>query len=341
MLVVKMIKIDQRPTQLGKNNIFLFRLTNTNGSYIECSNYGASLVSIVVPDKKNIYRNIILNYSNFSDYLSDEFYVGSTVGRVANRIAKAEFSMDNKKFYLDKNDGNNCNHGGFLGFNKKIFDAKQSKNKIIFSSLSTNGEGGFPGNINIKVAYSFNNKNEIIIDYEFSSDEKTPVNLTNHSYFNLSDDPTIFNHELKIYSSKFLEMNNSFLPTGKILNVFDHPAYNFQKFMKIGEAVKFKNNEMVGYNTYFIVANNSKLKKCAILKNINTGLCMTLYTTMPGFMLYTGDFLDLPFAPFQGICMEAQHYPDAMNHPEFPSIILSPHKTKKERIKYKVSLLSD
>lgn len=323
-------------TEYKEDKIILFRLTNSSGAYVEVLNYGASVISVVVPDKNGIFNNVVLSYANIEDYFTDKFYLGATIGRYANRISKAQFAIDGAIYHLDQNDGANSNHGGFNGFNKKVFDYSIENDNIIFSAKSIDGEGGFPGNMNINVSYSFTEKNELIITYATSSDKATPVNLTNHSYFNLAGNKMdILDHELKVNSSEYLEMNDEFLPTGKIHSSSDNSAFNFQEYSKIGENLILKEDNLKGYNAFYLKNQNSPLEMpLASVKDDLSGRKVDLYTSMPGFMFYTGDFLSDEFLPFEGLCLEAQYHPDGVNYPHFISNILTPDIEKVDWIKY-------
>lgn len=314
--------------------IVLLKLQNARGAYVELCNYGATLVSMIVPDRYGKLENIILRYHPIEGYFSDKFYMGSTVGRFANRIARAQFQLNGTTYLLDKNDGNNSNHGGFSGFHSRIFDYKKEDGQIIFSYLSRDGEGGFPGNLCLTVTYSFSDNNELSIEYRAISDQETVFNPTNHAYFNLSaGKTTILNHELKVYSDCYLETNDEFLPTGKILPLADS-AFDFCDYRKISALMPLKKEILPGYNTYFISNSNEELKHLASLREPDSGRCLEVYATMPGIQVYTGDYLSNPFYPFAGIAMEAQYYPDSPNHPHFPPCVLQPDKESRSLIKF-------
>jgi len=314
--------------------IILLKLQNATGSYVEVCNYGASIVSIVLPDRQGKMENIILRYHRIEDYLSDKFYLGSTVGRFANRIAQAQFQLNGKSHHLDKNDGNHSNHGGFSGFHSRRFDYQEEDGKIIFSYMSCDGEGGFPGNLHFKVIYSFSDNNELSIEYQAISDQETLFNPTNHAYFNLSAGKTsILNHELKIYADRYLEMNDEFIPTGKILPIAES-AFDFRDYRSFAELMPFKKEILPGYNTYFISNSDEELKRLASLRESASGRCLEIYATTPGFQLYTGDYLSEPFYPFAGLALEAQSYPDSPNHIHFPSCVLYPEKAARSMVKF-------
>lgn len=310
---------------LGKD-IFLFRITNSSGAYVEITNYGATLVSFVVTDKSGNFENIILNYKSIEDYFTDSSYIGSTVGRFANRIGGAQFELNRVKYSLDKNDGNNCNHGGNSGFNSKVFDFEIQEDILVLSCSSKDGESGFPGNLKFSVSYSFSEENKLNIEYKAISDKETIFNPTNHAYFNLSaGKEDILNHELKVFSENYLETNDEFIPTGKILPVADS-AFDFREYKKISDLIPLKKEILKGYNTYFICdSNKSYLKHLASLKEEKSSRTIDLYSTMPGVQIYTGDYLSDHHYPFAGVCLEAQFYPDGPNHAHFETCILKPN----------------
>lgn len=328
-----------RVCTLYNKEIFLFRIQNTSGAYIELINYGATLVSAVVPDRKGFLQNVILNFSNIEDYFSDSFYMGSTIGRLANRISNASFTLDGESFLLDKNDGQHCQHGGFMGFNSKVMEYSINDDDVSFYSSSLSGESGFPGNVQLKVAFRFTEDNEILIHYGACSDKRTPVNITNHAYFNLcASSENILDHELMIYANEYLEMNAEFLPTGKTLPVNNSP-FDFNEYKIIKEIMPLKKEVLKGFNTYFINPDNQKssLKKLASIKEQTSGRKMCIYSTMPGVLFYSGDYLTGKHKPFGGLCLEAQFYPDFPNHPHFPQSIIGPGKEFNETIKMEFS----
>jgi aldose 1-epimerase len=312
--------------------VALLRISNSSGAYAEVTNIGASIVSIVVPDKKGILSNVVLRYDKLEDYLSDTFYLGSTIGCYSNRISNARFVMDGIAYNLDKNDGENSNHGGFNGLNKKIFNYHINNESVTFYIESPDGEGGFPGHLKLRVTYSFSESNDLEIEYSAVSDKRTPVNFTNHAYFNLSGKKNeIFSNQLKVNANKYLETNNQFLPTGKILDI-ENSAFDFSDYKTIKEMASLKEDNLEGYNAYFIKQDNTKA--LASVKDITSGRVLDIYSSMPGVLLYTGDFLSGKFESMSGLCMEAQYYPDGMNHPGFEVNILQPDSAKTDTIEY-------
>lgn len=325
----------QHIIETGSDRLVIFRITNTAGAYVEVMNYGATITSIVVPDKSGKMDNVVLNYSDYASYLSDRYYIGATIGRVANRISEARFTLDGKLYELDKNDGNNSNHGGFEGINKAYFDYTYDDSSITFFTKSEDGSGGFPGNLHTYITYSFSDNCELKITFKTHSDQRTPINFTNHSYFNLSGSFNTLNDQLKVNVEQYLEANDQFLPTGKILNLKDTP-FDFRKPKSIGEMAHQKDEKLFGYNTYFIrQKSGNATEPLASLYSSHSGRTLELYTSMPGFLFYTGDYLDKPFCPFNGLCLEAQHYPDFVNQSHFPSNIIDEKEEKEDFIIFK------
>ncbi len=313
-----------------------FQLINTKGCRVEVISYGATLKSIAVPhDGKMDY--IILGYEALEDYLVDTHYIGATVGRFANRISRASFVMDGKTYRLDRNDGENCNHGGFSGFDKKVFVCRIENEGLTMVAKSPHGEGGFPGNVTLTVIYRLTDENELFIEYRVSTDRKTPVNITNHAYFNLSGEETILNHQLKIESDSVLVFNQDFLPTGDFMDVGDNPGFNFREFNLVGNAMRMKSEAIRGYNAYFVAREGEKgLKKLATLKSDAKNRGVELFSTMPGVMVYTGDYLSGHHKPFSGMSLEAHYYPDSPNWPHFPSGYYAENDCWKETIVYRI-----
>lgn len=322
----------KRITQLNGVDVILFHLQNKNGSYAEVCNYGATLISLVVPDATGEMNNIILNYTDIEDYFTDTNYVGSTIGRFANRIANARFELDGEMYLLDKNDGENSNHGGYKGFNTRVFSHEIKDDRLILSYISQHGEGGFPGTLNFSVSYSFSDDNQLKIEYKADTDKKTVFNPTCHAYFNLSGgDDLILSHELRVLADYYLETKDDFIPTGVIKPVKDS-AFDFTEYQEIQSLMPLKNEVLPGYNTYFISNSEATMKHLASLRERNPGITIDVYSTMPGIQIYTGDYLSKPHRPLSGICLEAQFFPDDPNQAHFKASILNAGKTVKHSI---------
>lgn len=320
------------------------RLTSNSGAYVEVLSYGATLVSAVVPDRYGCFENVVLSYPSVQDYLTDDCYLGSTVGRFANRISGAKFTLNGQAFFLDKNDGENSNHGGFAGFSKKMFTCSaRAGSSITFAAHSADGECGFPGNVSVEVTYSFGNSNELLIAYRLTSDKDTVVNLTNHAYFNLCPRAkSILTHELMVNADRYLELDECFLPTGSILPVA-RSSFDFSCYRSVGQMMRRKREPHIrGYNAYFAVSRAGKkgLRRLASLREGASGRWLEVYATAPGVQLYTGDYLHGAHQPFAGLCLEAQGYPDAPNHPNFPSCVLAANQEYRQAIRYRFGVVA-
>ena len=323
---------------LNGKDIILFKIQNGLGAYVEIMNYGATLISFVVPDRQGDMRNIILRYDNIDDYFSDTSYIGSTIGRFANRISNAQFTLKGKTYLLDKNDGNNSNHGGFTGFSSRIFDHEICENTLILSYKSIDGEGGFPGNLDFRVSYSFSDENKLCIGYKPISDNETVFNPTNHAYFNLSTEKeSILNHKLQVLADSYLETNDDFIPTGEILSI-KNTAFDFSTYKTIAEMMLQKKEIIQGFNTYFVSNSKEELKYLASLQDENSNTVLDVYSTMPGVQIYTGDYLSGQHKSFSGICLEAQFYPDGPNHAHFETCWLKPFEIKAHEISFHYSV---
>lgn len=311
-------------------DVFLFKIANRNGEFIELSNYGATLVSVFVRDKEGSIENVILGFPELQAYVSDQSYMGSTVGRFANRIGNATFNLDGKRVTLDQNDWPNSNHSGSAGFNKKVFDYEIRDDALIFSLMSPDGDGGFPGNLKVEVHYRWNEENELKIDYYGQTDQHTVFNLTNHSYFDLSSGRSrMVDHRLSIFSELIVKAGEDYIPTGKLVPAGD--AYIFNDTL-IEDRLLQSDGSLKGINTCYVLDLERQKSglPAAMLFEPASGRYMSLYTSYPGLMLYTGDYLytanagfkGKPYRAFDGVCLEAQFFPDSPNHQSFPSAVL-------------------
>lgn len=323
--------------------VFLFRIENAQGAYIELTNFGATLVSCVVPDQHRQLTHVVLGFPSLAGYIEDACYIGSTVGRFANRIGHARFQLDGVEYKLDKNDGGNSNHGGHNGFHKKIFTHTVGNNHVTFGLTSPDGEGGFPGNLHVSVTYKWNDAGELRIEYTAKSDKKTVVNLTNHAYFNLSGSNTIFHHLLCMNAGYRLESTSEHIPTGKIQATDRIPG----EWKQIKESVTDGKEARKGLNTYYLSDQDNEWNEpiCA-LTDATTGIQLTVHTSYPGVQVYTGDFLNsttaghnqTPYRNFEGICLECQYPPDSPNKFHFQGTVLSKGSMYSEYIVYKFGL---
>ena len=312
-----------------------FILTNSSGITAQLLNYGATLASFKIPTANNQMREITLGFDTLEQYLKHEFYFGCTVGRVANRIKNGSFSHQQKIYQLACNEKNHHHlHGGIKGFDKVIWQAKsfQETNAtgVEFNYLSKDGEEGYPGNLYVKVTYTLTNNNELKINFLAQTDKPTPVNLTNHAYWNLAGagSGSILNHEVQLFSASYLEIDKNLIPTGEIKSITD-TAYDFSFPKLIGKNF----DEVNGYdNCYVLPDAQKKLQLAARVRESN--ITMEVFTTQPGMQFYTGNNLR-PFSiadnkqieRWSGFCLETQGFPDAINHPHFPTIMLLPNES--------------
>lgn len=331
----------------SKNSpIQIIRLSHYSGAYIDVCSEGASLLSAMMPDRNGRLGEILLGYPSLSDWKRDDNFMGRTIGRFANRIAGAVFTLDGEKFSLEKNDGNNCNHSGTMGIHHHIFSVcDRTENSVRFSTTSPNGEAGFPGNVEINVAYHLCDDLSLHISYRAVTDGPTPVSLTNHAYFNLDGDGNILSHELYIPSVKMLETDVSLIPTGRILDV-KHSAFDFSSFKEVGQDIDYSNSQFLwnkGYNHCYVFAETGCVKQMAVLRSQQTGRMLSVFSTLPALQVYSGGFLTSDTVgrwgrcvqPSDGIALEAQFYPDSPNHNDFPNCILRQSEVYKHEIIYK------
>jgi len=332
-------------TQHGEE-VYLFRLQQASRQYIEVSNYGASWISCVVSDKNGILDDVLLGYPTLEGYLLNTCYMGATIGRFANRIAEATFFLNGKRYYLDKNDGNNSNHGGFSGFNKKVWDYRIDNEQVIFSLLSPDREGGYPGNVRVEVSYQISEYGEIIISYKATTDQPTILNLTNHAYFNLDGQGKITDHTLQIPADQILETTEFFIPTGNLIDVKD-TEFDFTHFRKINFD-NFHSNQIRwnrGYNHCFVLSRHDdvSLKLAATIRSERSGRELSVYSTYPGILFYSAGYMEssqtgksgMKYTPSDGFCLETQYFPDAPNHNHFLFPMLMPDKLYRHRTTYR------
>jgi aldose 1-epimerase len=316
----------------------LYVLSNTRGMIVKVMTYGAIVTELHAADKSGILNDIVLGFEDLAGYLVGHPYFGAAIGRVANRIARAKFKLDGIEYKLAANDGRNHLHGGVKGFDKVLWQAepvqRSNGSSVRFTYLSHDGEEGYPGNLSVAVTYILTEDNELKIEYVASTDRATPVNLTNHSYFNLAgaEHTNILQHELSITADYFTPVDDELTPTGEIRPVKDTPL-DFRKSMSIGARIRELPS---GYDHNFVLNRSGKgLNSAARVYDPTTGRCMETLTTEPGIQFYTGNFLDgslkgkkgVVYGKHRGFCLETQHYPDSVNHPNFPSTILRPGET--------------
>ncbi len=346
-------KRNQQNENSMKNDLKVFTLTNSKGNKIKVTNYGAKIMSIIVPDKTGNKNNVVLGYDSAEEYLDGDPYFGAAIGRYANRIAEGKFDLDDKTYELPKNDNQNHLHGGPGGFNNVIWEAKKIKHNdseaLELSYLSKDGEEGYPGNMEITMVYTWTDDNELRIEYTATTDKKTIINLTHHSFFNLKDGgkSKITEHEMSINADNFLPVDSSLIPTGEIRSVKDTPM-DFTKPKKIGADINADYDQLKkgkGYDHNWVLnkPEQGKMTLAAKVKELETGRIMVVYTTEPGLQFYSGNFLDgeeegrndIKYKHRTAFCLEAQHFPDSPNQPEFPSTVLRPGEKYKQTTIYK------
>jgi aldose 1-epimerase len=319
----------------------LYTLTNQKGMQVSITNFGATVVSIKVPDKAGTMADVVLGYTDAGGYQSGKAYLGATIGRYGNRIAKGKFVLDGQTFSLPTNDGPNTLHGGIKGFSHRVWTAKDVSSAagqaLQMTYLSKDGEEGFPGNLNVKVVFTLPENNELKIDYSATTDKDTVLNLTNHSYFNLSGqgEGDILGHELTLHASRFTPVDSTLIPTGELKSVKGTP-FDFTKSTAIGTRID-QDDEQVkfgkGYDHNWVLDNaGPALHSAALAYDPKSGRTLEVLTTEPGIQFYTGNFLDGTIHGKDGkvynhryaFCLETQHFPDSPNHPKFPTTELKP-----------------
>ena len=322
----------------------LYTLTNNKGVELKITNYGGIVTSFKVPDNDDEFEDVVLGYDSLSGYLEETPYFGAIVGRYANRIAQAKFTLDEQEYSLAQNNGENTLHGGLTGFDKVVWEAEeiQTDNAVglRLSYLSKDMEEGYPGNLEVEVIYTLDNENAFKIDYKATTDKKTVINLTHHSYFNLKGkiDSDILDHFVTINASRFLPVDSNLIPTGELWEVAGSP-FDFTQPKAIGERINDDNEQLklgLGYDHCWVIdRENDELILVASVMEPTSGRIMEVYSTEPGIQLYTGNFLDgtisgkdgMVYQHRYGFCLETQHYPDSPNKPEFPSVVLEPGDT--------------
>lgn len=326
------------------DSIQLYTLKNKAGMTVKVTNYGAIITSIEVPDKAGKLGDVVLGYDSVEGYINavDKPYFGAVVGRYGNRIAKGKFELDGVTYTLPVNNGPNSLHGGIIGFDKVVWksDYRQDKNEIELTYHAKDKEEGYPGNLNVSVTYQLKDDNELLITYKATTDKATPVNITQHSYFNLKGEGSgdILGHELMLNADKYTPVDETLIPTGELPAVKGTP-FDFTKAKAIGKDIGEKNEQLTfggGYDHNWVLnrteADKGKMILAAKVVEPTTGRVLEVRTTEPGVQFYCGNFLDgrltgksgKPYVHRGGFCLETQHYPDSPNQKNFPSTILKP-----------------
>ncbi len=330
------------------SKVYLYTLTNSKGTEVKITNYGGIVSSFVTADKNGNRSSIIIGFDSLSGYLAKPPYFGALIGRYGNRIGDAKFTLDGTTYQLAANNGKNALHGGLKGFDKVVWIPTVMDDTIpmlMLSYTSVDGEEGYPGNLKVMVHYILTNDDELKIEYSAETDKATPVNLTNHSYFNLTGDVsnTILNHTLMIDADNYTPVDTSLIPTGEIKFVKGTP-FDFTTAKTIGKEI---DSVKGGYDHNWVLnKKDNSLQKVAVLSDTLSGRSVEVFTTEPGLQFYTGNFLDGKFINRDGkainqhtaLCMETQHFPDSPNKPNFPSTILKPGEKYHSETVYKVVL---
>jgi aldose 1-epimerase len=359
-------KIDVNATQWGEaqgETIYLYSLTNSAGMTVKVSNWGAYVQSIVVPDKNGEFEDVVIGYDSWNEYYNDCCYSGPIVGRFANRIAEAKFDADGVNYQLTKNDGGpnkdiNQLHGGKLGLHKRVWQAKEITDGVELSYLSVDGEEGYPGNLLIKVSYTLTQQNELKVAYHGTTDKTTPVNLTLHTYFNLSGDAqrNIETQVLQIAADKITPIDDLLIPTGELSAVIGTP-FDFIQPTLIGKNIRIADPQLKkgggvdqqfgGYDHNWVFSEyDSSLKKQVSLYDPKSGRVLEILTEEPAIQFYSGNFMDGTVTGKNGkvvkhrngLALEPQHYPDSPNQASFPSTLLKPGEVYQTESVYRFSV---
>lgn len=323
------------------HEVSLYTLSNKSGMKVSITNYGGTITSIKVPDRNKHFDDVVLGFDNLEGYIATKSYFGATIGRYANRIANGTFRLDGKTYHIPTNEGTNALHGGTVGFNKRVWTAKEISTghgqALELHYLSPDGEMGFPGDLSVTVRFSLNDKDELRIEYIATTDKPTVLNLTNHSYFNLSGqgNGTILHDKVMLAADQFTPVDKNLIPTGEIKSVKGTP-FDFLKPTVIGSRIHEDNEQLKlakGYDQNWVLNNKGdSMALAAKVEDPNSGRVLEVFTNQPGIQFYTGNQLDgsthgkggKAYPQFGALCLETQHFPDSPNHPNFPSTVLRP-----------------
>ena len=341
--IMSLVNIDKKPFGVTKDGIDInqYILKNANGMQITVINYGGIITSWKAKDRDGSYEDIVLGFDNLSDYESSSPYFGALIGRYGNRIKEGKFSLDGVDYTLEVNNGENHLHGGVKGFDKVIWEVekevKESSASLILRHISTDMEEGYPGNLDVKVIYTLTNDDELKVRYEAETDKKTIVNLTQHSYFNLSANLSrdILAHQITIDADSFLPVDKTLIPSGELRDVEGTP-FDFRKPKRVGDDINEDYTQLTfgnGYDHCWVLNNqNEGMRFVASAYDTLSGRSLEIFSDQPGIQFYSGNFLDGTLKSKDGgnyefrsgFCLETQHYPNSPNHESFPSVILNP-----------------
>lgn len=344
---------DNFKCQVDGKSTNLYTLVNNNGVEACITNYGGRLVSLMVPDKDGKLTDVVLGHDSIADYVNIDGNFGAIIGRYGNRINQGRFSLDGKDYQLPQNNFGHCLHGGPKGFHHAVWDAEQLNDSTLhLTHFSPNGEYGFPGNVKVDVIYTLTHDNAVSITYNATTDAPTILNLTNHSYFNLSGDPSndICNETIWFDADGFTPIDSTFMTTGEILAVAGTP-FDFTTAKPIGKDLSSDNEQLKngrGYDHNMVLrTSRDSSMPAAILTDSVSGIKMEVFTTEPGIQFYIGNFLDgtvkgkkgIAYPYRSAICLESQHYPNSPNNAQWPSVVIRPGETYRSSCTYKFSTL--
>jgi aldose 1-epimerase len=335
-------------------DIGLFTLTNAQGLEVRAIAYGAILVSIRVPDRRGAAGDVVLGFDDLQGYLERSRYFGAVVGRYGNRIAKGRFTLDGRAFQLATNNGPNHLHGGVKGFDKVVWQAQADPpgrgGRVVFSYTSRDGEEAYPGTLNARVSYLVTARNELVVEYQATADAPTPVNLTQHSYFNLAGEGRgdILGHVLVLDADQYLPVDETMIPTGELAAVAGTP-FDFRRPTPIGARIAAAHEQLTrgsGYDHSFVLQGAPGLRRAAQVVEPVSGRTLEIATTEPGLQFYSGNHLSgqlgkagHEYPARSGFCLETQHFPDSPNHSHFPSTILRPGATYRSKTVFTFGVL--
>ena len=330
----------------------VYVLRNAHGIEARITNFGATVISILAPDRHGKFADVVLGFDDLESYAQNRTFFGATVGRYANRIAGGRFILGNNSYTLANNNGANHLHGGTHGFDRALWTAKDTRRRetLTLRYRSPDGEEGYPGNLDVEVSFTLTRDDALRIDYRASTDRPTPINLTNHSFFNLGAGNDILGHELKLFAERFTPVDDTLIPIGELRAVAG-TAFDFRTPARIGARIDADDIQLRragGYDHNFILAKQSgRLDVAAEVYHRKSGRALRVLTTEPGLQFYSGNLLDgsvtgknrTVYTRRSGFCLEAQHYPDSPNQPQFPSTILMPADTYRQTTIYQFAAL--
>lgn len=339
-------------TTVDGKAVKLYVLKNKAGMEVCATNYGGRIVSVTVPDRNNQWRDVVLGHDSIADYIHIDGNFGALIGRYGNRINQGRFTLDGVEYQLPQNNYGHCLHGGPKGFHHSVWDATQPNDTTLELTLhSSDGEAGFPGNLDVKVVYTLTSDNALCLQYTATTDKPTVVNLTNHSYFNLSGNAAndVLNDTVQFDANAFTPIDSTFMTWGEIRPVEGTP-FDFRAGKTVGQDIEADDEQLkngLGYDHNMVLNTGGDLSKVACrISDPTNGIVLRVYTTEPGIQFYTGNFLDgkvkgkggIAYPRRGAICVETQHYPDSPNQPNYPSVVLRPGETYSSTCIYKFSV---